>query len=109
MHLNKQLLLGRIGARDVGLTYNSTGTPVCSIPVDTNKVGKDDKVYTSNHRVEITGRYAELCASELEPGDEILVAGEHQYRPISDPKTKEKKGDVRLEHLECESAEACCR
>jgi single-stranded DNA-binding protein len=90
-HLNKQLLPGRISARGPKLTYNSAGTPICSFTVEIDKPGKDGKVYTSFHTVEITGRYAEPCAEQLEPGDEILVEGEHQYRSSVDPKTKEKR------------------
>jgi single-stranded DNA-binding protein len=41
--------------------------------------------------VEITGKFAESCAETLEPGDEILCEGEHQYRSVVDPKTHEKK------------------
>jgi single-stranded DNA-binding protein len=91
VHLNKQLLLGRIGARGVKLTYNHSGTPICTVPLETDKAGKDGKVYTSYHRVEITGRFAEDLSVTLEPGDEILCEGEHQYRSTVDPKSGEKK------------------
>jgi single-stranded DNA-binding protein len=91
VHLNKQLLLGRIGARGVKLTYNSSGTPICTVPLETEKAGKDGKVYTSYHRVEITGRFAEELSVSLEAGDEILCEGEHQYRSTVDPKSGEKK------------------
>jgi single-stranded DNA-binding protein len=91
MHLNRQILLGRIGARGVRLTYNSAGTPICTVPLETDKLGRDGKIYTSYHSCEITGRHAEQCAEELEPGAEICVEGEHQYRSVVDAKTGEKR------------------
>lgn len=48
-------------------------------------------MYTSYHRVEITGRLSEELAVTLEPGDEILIEGEHQYRSVIDAKTGQKK------------------
>jgi hypothetical protein len=66
IHVNRQLLLGRIGPRGVRLTYNSNGMPLCSLTLEIDKPGKQGDVYTSYHTVEITGRYAEQCAAELE-------------------------------------------
>jgi single-stranded DNA-binding protein len=91
VHLNKQLLLGRVGAKGPELRYNAKGTPYCSLVVETDKAGTDGQVYTSYHRVEITGRFAEDLSVTLEPGDEILVEGEHQYRSTVDAKTGQKK------------------
>lgn len=89
MRLNKQLLLGRVGRKGAELRYNATGTPTCV--VETNKPGADGQVYTSFHKVDITGRFAEDLSVTLEPGDEILVEGEHPYRSTVDPKTPQKK------------------
>jgi len=91
MHVNRQILLGRIGPRGVRLTYNSAGTPICTLTLEIDKVGRDQKTYTSFHTVEITGKHAEPCAEQLLPGDEVLVEGEHQYRSTIDPKTQEKR------------------
>jgi single-stranded DNA-binding protein len=91
MHVNKQLLLGRIGAKGAELRYNAHGTPYCSLTLEIDKAGKDGPIYTNYHRIEITGRFSEELAVTLDPGDEILVEGEHQYRSTIDPKTQQKK------------------
>jgi single-stranded DNA-binding protein len=91
MHCTRYLILGRVSSRGPKLTYNSAATPICSLVLEVDKVGRDGKVYTGYHKVEITGKFAEPCAEELEAGDEILVEGEHQCRSMVDPKTKEKK------------------
>jgi len=105
MHMTRYLVPGRISARRVKLTYTQAATPVCSLVLEVDKPSRDGTVYTGYHKVEITGKFAEACAEELEAGDEILVEGEHQYRSTVDPKTK-GKDDVRFEHLGCESAGA---
>jgi single-stranded DNA-binding protein len=91
VHVNRQQLLGRISSRGPELRYNAKGTAYCSLVLETDKPGPDGQVYTSYHRVEITGKFAQDLSVTLEPGDEILVEGEHQYRSSVDPKTQAKK------------------
>jgi hypothetical protein len=88
VHLNKPLLLGRVGRKGPELRYNATGTPCRALAVETDKAGADGQVDTS--KVDITGRFAEDLSVTLEPGDAILVAGAHHYRPTVDPKTPQK-------------------
>jgi hypothetical protein len=73
LHLNRELLLGRLGPRGVRLTDNASATPTCSFVLEVDKIGRDGKVYTSFHSVEITGKHAEPCAEQRLPGDEVLV------------------------------------
>jgi primosomal replication protein N len=89
VHVNRQPLWGRVGAKGAELRYNAKGTPCCSLVVETDNAGPDGQVYMSS-KVEITGRFAEDLSVSLEPGAEILVAGEHRYRPTVDPKTQQK-------------------
>lgn len=85
MHLNRQQLLGRISNRLPELRYNARDTPYCTLTLEIEKPGSDGQVYTSYHKVEIMGRFAQDLSVTLAPGDEILVEGEHQYRSTGDP------------------------
>jgi Single-strand binding protein family len=91
VHINKRILPGRIGAKGAELRYNAKGTPYCSLVVETDKTGPDGQVYTSSHKLEITGRLAEDPSVSLEPGAKILVAGAPHDRPTVAPKTPHKK------------------
>jgi hypothetical protein len=46
VHLNKQLLLGRVGRKGAELRYNAKGTQTCTLVVEMDKPGADGQVYT---------------------------------------------------------------
>jgi single-stranded DNA-binding protein len=89
MHLNRQQLLGRL-SRLPKLDYKSNGTPFCTFTLEVDSPDEAGQLHTGYHRVEITGRHAERWAATLEPGDEVYVEGQHQYRSTVDPKTQAK-------------------
>jgi hypothetical protein len=66
MHLNKVVIIGRVGARGVKLTYDERSTPTCAFTLEVDEVGPAGKVYTSYLPVEIVGKYAEAAAERLE-------------------------------------------
>jgi single-stranded DNA-binding protein len=84
MHLNKVVLVGRVGERGVTLTYDERSTPTCSFTLEIDEVSQVGKVYTSYLPVEIVGKYAEAAADALDPGDEVLVDGKLKYKKITD-------------------------
>jgi hypothetical protein len=38
----------------------------------------------------VSGKFAEQCAAEIEPGDEIQLSGKLKYKSVVDPKTSVK-------------------
>jgi single-stranded DNA-binding protein len=85
VHLNKVLLMGRICARGVRVTYDERAIPTCAFTLEVDELGKD-RVFTSYLPVEVVGKYAEAAAEALEPGDEVLVEGKLKYKNFPDAK-----------------------
>jgi hypothetical protein len=113
VHINTQILPSCIGAKGPELHDNAKGTPTCAMVVETDKAGADGQVYTSFHKVDITGRLAEALSVTLAPGDEILVDGEYHDRSTVDPKTPQKNTSCGLstwgvsQHLRARATVEC--
>jgi single-stranded DNA-binding protein len=89
VHLNSIMVIGRISPQGPHLRYAENGTASCSfvLEVDEHSQGK---VYTTYIPIEITGKFAEQTAADVEPGDELLISGKWKYRSSVDPKTGQK-------------------
>jgi single-stranded DNA-binding protein len=90
VHINHALIIGRISKAGPKLSYASSGTPICSLVVEVDEVGKDHQTFTTYLPVEVSGKYAETVAAEVEPGDEIQIVGKLKYKSVVDPKTQAK-------------------
>ena len=73
------------------LTYASSGTPTREVLVEVDEVGNGGYVFTLYVPVEISGKYAERTAAELEGRDEIQVSGKLPYRRPLIRKAKRKR------------------
>jgi single-stranded DNA-binding protein len=94
MHINHCLIVGRVSKTGPKLSYASTGTPICSFVVEVDERGKESDVFTTYLPVEISGRYAEPTAGELEAGDEVMVSGKLKYKSVVDAKPSQKTSKV---------------
>jgi single-stranded DNA-binding protein len=89
VHVNKVILIGRIGERGVKVTYSEQAIHTCSFVLEVDEVIQSGKVFTTWLPDEIVGKYAEDVAHSLEPGDEVLVDAKLKYRRLIDKKTGE--------------------
>src|SRR5262245_13311627 len=94
MHVNVCTLVGRVAKAGPKLSYASNGTPSCTFTLEVEELSKEGKVFTTWIPVEISGRYAESTASDLDGGDEILIAGKLKYKSVVDPKTQAKSSKL---------------
>ena len=90
MHVNHCLIIGRVSKNGPKLSYSSSGTPVCSLVVEVEEVGRGGETFTTYLPVEVTGKYAEQTATGIEPGDEIQVSGKLKYKNLIDQKSSQK-------------------
>jgi single-stranded DNA-binding protein len=90
LHANHALIIGRVSKAGPKLTYAASGTPTCSFVVEVDELGKGGEVFTTYLPAEISGKYAEAVAAEVEPGDEVMISGKLKYRSGVDPKTQMK-------------------
>ena len=84
MHLNKAILIGRVGERGPRLTYDERSTPTCGFTLEVDEVSQSGKVFTLYVAVEVTGKFAEAAAEHLEPGQQVLVDGKLKYKKFTD-------------------------
>jgi single-strand DNA-binding protein len=81
--LNKVLLIGRLGA-DPEFRYTTTGMPVATFPIATNRqwVGKDGNLQeqTEWHNIVAWDRLAQICADHLTRGRLVFIEGRLQTR-----------------------------
>jgi single-stranded DNA-binding protein len=96
VHLNKVVLIGRIGKRGVKVTYSDQAVPTCSLTLEVDEVSQGGKVFTTCLPVESVGKYAEDMAHGLEPGDEVLVDAKLKYRRMTDKKTGGRTSQLRV-------------
>ena len=94
MNLNKVFLLGRL-TRDPELRNTTTGQPVCSFGLATNRVWNDPntkerKEQTEFHNIVLWRRLAEVASQYLKKGSLVLIEGRVQTRSWDD-KTGNKR------------------
>jgi single-stranded DNA-binding protein len=90
VHVNHALVVGRCSKAGPKLSYAASGTPTCSFVVEVDEVGKGGEVFTTYLPAEISGKYAEQAAGEIEPGDEVMISGKLKYKSVVDGKTGAK-------------------
>src|SRR5215211_9406285 len=86
--VNKVILIGN-ATRDAELWHTSTGKPVSSIRVATNRTIKGEEE-TQFHTVVCWDRTAETIAEYVKKGDPLYVEGRLQYRSYQDEEGKER-------------------
>ena len=86
--VNKVILLGH-ATRDAELRHTSTGKPVSSIRLSTNRVvnGQEE---TQFHAIVCWDQLAETTARYVRKGDPLYVEGRLQYRSFQDEEGKER-------------------
>lgn len=86
--INKVILVGN-AARDAELRHTSTGKPVSSVRLATNRVvnGQEE---TQFHSVVCWDTLAETTAKYVKKGDPLYVEGRLQYRSYQDEEGKER-------------------
>ena len=86
--VNKVILVGN-ATRDAELRHTSTGKPVSSIRLATNRVvnGAEEPQF---HSVVCWDRLAETTAEHVKKGDPLYVEGRLQYRTFQDEEGKER-------------------
>ncbi|MFN8444104.1 MAG: single-stranded DNA-binding protein [Caldilineaceae bacterium] len=79
-------IVGRLGA-DPEMRYTSSGTPVCSFSVATDRVWNNEQGVrqeeTTWHRVTTWRKQAETCAQYLTKGSMVMVTGTVKARGYS--------------------------
>ena len=97
--VNKVCLLGRLGA-DPELRYLSSGTPVGSLRVATNRSYKNNAGETVEqtewHQVEVFGKNAENCKEYLKKGRSVYLEGRLQTNSWDDAKTGQKRYSTKI-------------
>jgi single-stranded DNA-binding protein len=88
--VNNALIVGRVSKTGPKLSYASNGTPTCSLVIEVDEIGKGGEVFTTYLPVEISGKFAEISAGDLEPGDEVQISGKLKYKSVVDGKTGTK-------------------
>jgi single-strand DNA-binding protein len=86
--VNKIILIGNATC-DTELRHTSTGKPVSSIRLATNRSVKGEEE-TQFHSVVCWDRLAETTAEYVKKGDPLYVEGRLQYRAYQDEEGKER-------------------
>ena len=86
--VNKVILVGN-ATRDAELRHTSTGKPVSSIRLATNRVVNGSEE-TQFHGVVCWDQLAETTAKYVRKGDPLYVEGRLQYRSYQDEEGKER-------------------
>jgi len=86
--INKVILIGN-ATRAAELRHTSTGKPVSSIRLATNRSVKGEEE-TQFHTVVCWDRLAETTATYVKKGDPLYVEGRLQYRAYQDEEGKER-------------------
>jgi hypothetical protein len=94
MPVNHVLIVGRVSKTGPKLSYASNGTPVCSLVLEVDEAGKTGELFTTYLPVEITGRYAEQTAAEVEAG-----AGVQDQRQADIQARGRSEGQARVSQL----------
>ena len=94
MDLNKVFILGRLTA-DPSLRTTSSGTPVGSFSVATNRVWNDKngmkQEETEYHNVVVWGRQAEIANQFLKKGGLVLIEGRLRTRTWQDKQGQNRR------------------
>ena len=92
--LNKVLLIGNLG-KDPEVRFTSSGVPVASFSIATNKSWKDAEgnlqERTDWHNIVAWRKLAEICGEWLKKGSRIYCEGEIITRSYDDKNTGVKK------------------
>ncbi len=59
-----------------------------------DELGNAGKVFRVYVPIDITGKFAEEVAEQLEPGDEVLVDGKPKFTSVIDAKTSQKSSKL---------------
>ncbi len=86
--VNKVILVGN-ATRDAELRHTSTGKPVSSIRLATNRVVNGTEE-TQFHSIVCWNTLAETMARYVKKGDPLYVEGRLQYRSFQDEEGKER-------------------
>ncbi len=87
-NVNKVLLLGN-ATRDAELRHTTTGKPVTSIRLATNRTA-GDKESAQYHTVICWDTLAETTSRSIKKGDPLYVEGRLEYRSFTDEEGKER-------------------
>jgi len=94
MNLNKVFILGRLTA-DPQLRATSTGTPVGSFSIATNRVWNDKngmkQEETEYHNVVVWGKQAEIANQFLRKGSLVLIEGRLRTRTWQDKQGQDRR------------------
>lgn len=95
MNLNKVIILGRL-TQNPDLRSTSSGTPVCSFGVATNRVWRDrdsgeQQRSTEFHNVVAWRRLAEISSNYLNKGDLVLIEGRLRTRSWENSSGSERR------------------
>jgi single-stranded DNA-binding protein len=89
MHLNSCLMIGRVSPKGPQLRYAENGTPICSFILEVDEL-THGQTFTTWIPCEISGKYAEQTAGEVEAGDVLQIAGKWKYKSTVDQKSGAK-------------------
>ena len=94
MHVNKVVLIGRVGERGGRVTYGERAIPACAFTLEVDEPGQEGQIYTSYRPIEIVGEDAEDAAARLEPGDDVMVNGRLKDKSYVDATTGQQTGKL---------------
>ncbi|MBI3544866.1 MAG: single-stranded DNA-binding protein [Deltaproteobacteria bacterium] len=84
---NRVILLGRIG-NDLELKQSAQGKPYLKLSLATNFVRSGEEKTTHWHRVMVFGNQAEICATYLKKGSQVMIEGYLEARTWQDGEGK---------------------
>jgi single-strand DNA-binding protein len=94
--LNKAIIVGHLGV-DPELFTTQSGQKVCTLRVATSEAWKDKngekQEKTQWHRIKVWGTQADVCATYLKKGRQVLVEGRIEYSKNNDIWYTEIKAD----------------
>ena len=94
MNLNKVFILGRVTV-DPQLRLTSTGTPVSSFSIATNRIWNDKsgvkQEETEFHNVVVWGKQAEIANQFLKKGSLVLIEGRLRTRTWQDKQGQNRR------------------
>lgn len=80
---NRVILLGRIG-NELELKTSAQGKPYLKLSLATNSFRSGEEKTTHWHRVMVFGHQAEICATYLKKGSQVMIEGFLEVRTYSD-------------------------
>lgn len=80
---NRVILLGRIG-NDLELKTSAQGKPYLKLSLATHSYRGGEEKTTHWHRVMVFGQQAEICATYLKKGSQVMLEGFLEVRTYND-------------------------